>query len=355
MAQMRAWRLEQHGGPDVLVERSIPLPEPGPGEVRVRLSWVGLNYAEVLSRKGLYGWAPKLPYTPGMEGAGRIEAVGPGVDRKVGDEVVVGAQFGGYAEAIVVPQAQALRAPAHLSGAELPAFPVNWMTAWASLMELGRLRPTDTVLISPAGGGVGTAAVQIAARQGCRVIALAGSDEKLERVRELGAHETINYRVDGWQTRLQEVAGQPRTGADGEARSAGVDLALEMVGGDAFKAVKTVLAPFGRIVVAGYADLDYSLWRPWSWPKAVWGMPRMSLKEMFLGSNGLLSTHLGYLIDDPAVLTQLWADLCGFVETHELRPEVGRVMPLAQIAEAHRFMESRGSYGKIVLQVEQGD
>ena len=342
---MRAWRLVRHGGPGVLVERDLPTPEPGPGEVRVALRHVGLNYAEVLSRKGLYGWAPKLPYTPGMEGAGVIDAVGAGVDRAVGEEVAVGAQYGAYAEAIVVPAAQALRAPAHLSPIERAAFPVNWMTAWAGLVELGRLREGDRVAISPAAGGVGTAAVQIADRAGAFVVGLAGSDEKLMLVRELGADAVVNYRGDRWTTRLAGTV--PGT----DDRPGGIDVALEMVGGEVFGAVKRTLAPFGRLVVAGYADLDYSLWKPWTWPGALRGMPRMSLKEMFLNSNGMLSTHLGYLIDDPRVLTRVWSDLVTFVERHELRPVVGATYPIERIADAHAFMESRGSRGKIVLEV----
>ncbi|MDP2956677.1 MAG: NADPH:quinone oxidoreductase family protein [Longimicrobiales bacterium] len=338
---MRAVLLHRHGGPGVLRVTEVPDPVPGEGQVLVRVEAAGLNYAEVLSRKGLYGWAPKRPYVPGMEAAGRIEAAGPGVDpSRVGERVVVGAQHGAYAEFMAVRAAQALPAPEGWSVEEHAAFVVNWATAWVGLIEMGRLRPSDRVLVSPAGGGVGTAAVQIASRFGCDVLALAGSEAKLERVRALGASSTLNYRAAGWRGRLADLA-----------RERGVDVALEMVGGDVFRGVLDTLAPFGRVVVAGYADLDYTLWNPLSWWRAWRGMPRMGLDRMLKRSNGILSTHLGYLLADPAMMNRLWLDLTAFVAKHGIRPQVGHVLPFAEVAEAHRLMESRESYGKIVLRM----
>lgn len=338
---MRAVVLRRHGAPGVLRVERVDDPVAGPGQVLVKVEAVGLNYAEVLSRKGLYGWAPKRPYVLGMEAAGRIVAAGQGVDQaRVGEAVVVGAQHGAYAELVAVPAAQALAAPEGWSVEERAAFTVNWATAWVGLVEMARLRASDRVLVSPAGGGVGTAAVQIASRLGCEVLALAGSDAKLERVRTLGAAATLNYRRPGWRPRLAELAG-----------TRGVDVALEMVGGDVFRAAADALAPFGRVVVAGYAELDYTLRNPASWWRAWRGMPRMGLSRMLRRSNGMLSTHLGYLLADPALLAGIWRDLTAFVERHGLRPQVGHVLPFDEVAAAHRLMESRESYGKIVLRM----
>ncbi|NIP56998.1 MAG: zinc-binding dehydrogenase, partial [Gemmatimonadetes bacterium] len=181
--------------------------------------------------------------------------------------MVVGTQYGAYAERIVVPEARALPAVEGFSPEESAAFPVNYATAWTGLVKMGRVRAGDRVLVSPAGGGVGTAAVQIAHHLGCRVVAAAGSDEKLERVRALGADATVNYRRPGWAEALAEAAGPE-----------GIDRALEMVGGEVFDAAKSVLAPFGQVVVAGYASLDYSLWNPLSWWRAWRGKPRMGLE-----------------------------------------------------------------------------
>ncbi|HSW28573.1 MAG TPA: zinc-binding dehydrogenase [Longimicrobiales bacterium] len=336
---MKAVVLRRQGGPGVLCVEQIADPVPSPGQVLVRVEAVGLNYAEVLSRKGLYAWAPKRPYVLGMEAAGRIQAVGVGVDpSRQGERVMVGAKHGAYAELMAVGEAQALPAPEGWSLEELAAFPVNWATAWVGLVELGRLRPPDRVLVTAAGGGVGTAAVQLASRHGCEVLALAGSDAKLERVRALGAASTLNYRSAGWRAGLAALSG-----------SRAVDVALEMVGGDVFRAVTDTLAPFGRVVVTGYAELDYTLWNPLSWWRAWRGMPRMGLMRMLERSNGMLSTHLGYLLADPPLMARVFGELAAFVAHHGLRPQVGHVLPFERVADAHRLMESRESYGKIVL------
>ena len=335
---MRAVVLEKTGPPGVLSWTEVPEPEPGPGEIRVRVRAIGLNYAEVLSRKGLYGWSPKRPYVPGMEAAGVVDRVGDGVDRTLGERVMVGTQFGAYAEAVVVPSAQALPWVPGLSDVEAAALPVNYMTAWVALAVLGRPRAGETVTISPAAGGVGTAAVQIARGMEARVVAMAGSAAKLERVHALGADATVCYREEGFRRELARSVG------DG-----GIDVAVEMVGGDVFRAVRDAMAPFGRLVVAGYASLDYRWWNPLSWWRAWRGTPRLALSDQFRRSLGFYATHLGYLLDDPDRLTRIWRELADFLNRHGIRPQVGHVLPAEEIAQAHHLMESRESYGKIVL------
>ncbi len=338
---MRAYLLTRHGSPDVLRIHDLPDPEPGPGEVAVRVRAIGINYAEVLSRKGLYGWAPKLPYVPGMEAAGRIEAVGAGVSEEhVGEEVLVGAQYGAYAERIVVPASQALPAPPGYSLEESAAFAVNYLTAWVSLVEMARLRPTDRVLVSAAAGGVGTAAVQIARAFGCRVVGMAGSDDKLERVRALGADATVNYRSPDFPRRLEEAVG-------GRA----IDVALEFVGGEVFRRSMASLAPFGRLVVAGYASMDLKRWNPVTWWRTWRDAPRVNVMKLAEASTGLLATHVGYLLPDVDRLRRVWQELTAFVEEHGIRPVVGSTFPFHELPDAHRFMESRRSVGKIVVRV----
>ncbi len=340
---MRAVRLNRRGPPEVLRWEEVPEPEPGAGEVRVRVEAFGLNYAEVLSRKGLYGWTPDRPYTLGMEAAGIIDAVGPGVHRTIGERVMVGTQVGAYAEKVVVPEAQALPSIPGFSLHEEAAFPVNFMTAWVALVTLGRAEAGDLVSVSPAGGGAGTAALQLAHHRGCRVLALAGSEEKLARVRELVPAVTVAYGPQGLRERLRAAVGGNRPGGDG------VDVAVEMVGGEVFRAVRSVMAPFGRVVVAGYASLDYRWWNPVSLWRAWRGIPRVPMTEMMTRSLGFYATHLGYLLDDPVRLQRVWGELVAFVQAHGIRPQVGSVLPADQVVEAHRLMESRRSYGKIVL------
>jgi NADPH:quinone reductase len=337
---MKAYALVRHGGPGALRPAEIPTPEPGHGEVRVRLRAIGVNYAEVLSRKGMYGWAPRRPYTLGMEGAGEIDAVGVGVERAIGEAVIVGTQHGCYAEYVVVPQARALPTLAELSLEENAAFGVNAMTAWVALHEMARLRAADRVIVTAAGGGVGTMAVQFAARFGCEVIGMAGSDEKLERVRALGASQTVNYRRPDFAGRFEEAVG-----------NRGVDVVLEVVGGEVYRRCLDSLAPFGRVVVAGFAGLDLKKWNPFSVYRTLRDMPRASVQTLARGSRGLLATHIGYLLDDPVRLRAVWSELVDFSREHHVRPIVGATYGFGEMAEAHRFMESRQSLGKIVVLV----
>jgi len=199
----------------VLQVSEVPEPTPAPGEVMVGIDAVGINYAEVLSRKGLYGWAPPLPYVVGMEACGRIEKVGDGVDdERVGERVIVGAQAGCYAERVVVPAGQALPALPEFSLEENTAFAVNYMTAWVSLMEMARLRPSDRVLITASAGGVGTAALQIAKAFGCTVYAAAGSESKLPMLRDLGADLAVLLgQMEGRPALVSEIFenGPPET------------------------------------------------------------------------------------------------------------------------------------------------
>lgn len=338
---MKAIVLERHGGPDVLRVRDVPDPAPGPGQVRVRVDAIGVNYAEVLSRKGLYGWAPRMPYTPGMEATGTIDALGAGVEgRALGERVIVGAQFGAYAERIVVPEPQALPAIDGYSLEENAAIGVNYITAWVALMEMARLRPADRVLVTAAAGGVGTAAVQIATRFGCRTVGLAGSDAKLEQIRALGAESAVNYRRADFEARLREAAGPEK-----------FDVVVEVVGAEVFRAVWPVLAPFGRVVVAGFASLALQKWNPLSWLRTWRDLPKADIRTLAPASAGFMATHLGYLLDDPPRLTRIWRELMAFVAAHGIRPVVGATYTFEQMAEAHRHMESRRSVGKIVVRM----
>jgi synaptic vesicle membrane protein VAT-1 len=338
---VRAIVLDRHGGPEVLRVREVPDPLPGAGEVRVRIEAIGVNYAEVLSRKGLYGWAPAMPYVLGMEATGTIDALGAGVERRaIGERVIVGAQHGAYAERIVVPERQALPAIAGFSTEENAAIAVNYLTAWVALIEMARLRPTDRVLVTAAAGGVGTAAVQIATRFGCAAVGLAGSDAKLDAIRALGAEAAVNYRRADFEERLRAAAGPER-----------FDVVLEVVGAEVFRAVWPVLAPFGRVVVAGFASLALERWNPLSWLRTWRDLPKADIRSLAPGSHGLMATHIGYLLADPPRLARVWGDLMAFVAAHGIRPVVGATFAFEEMAEAHRLLESRRSVGKIVLRV----
>lgn len=335
---MQAFVLKRTGGPGVLKLREIPDPVPGQGEARVALEFTGINYAEILSRKGLYGWAPKRPYVPGMEGAGVIEQVGAGVDpNRVGQKVIVGTQYGCYGAKVVVPEELAIPVLPQLSMAENAAFPVNYMTVWVAVFELGRLKAGEKVLITAAAGGVGTAAVQLCAQAGCDVYGLAGSQAKIELIKSLGAAHAFNYREADCFDRLKQVSG-------------GFDLVLELVGGKVYQQSLKLLNPFGRLVVAGFASLSLKKWNPLSWWRTWRDIPRVRLIDMVNGSTGVMATHLGYLISDRERLATIFNKLSTFVAEKRIHPVVGKIFPFTEIAQAHAFIESRQSVGKVLLQ-----
>ncbi len=330
--------LRRTGGPHVLELTDVADPVPEAGEVVVRVEAIGVNYAEVLSRKGLYGWAPARPYVPGMEAVGIVDEVGSGVDPdRLGARVLCGVQYGAYADRVVLPASRALPSFDDFSVEENAAFGVNFMTAWVALVEMARLRSTDRVGITAAAGGVGTAAVQIAAAFGCPIVAMAGDDGKLARVRELAEVTTVNYRSPDFSRQLASAAPD------------GLDVVLEVVGGEVYRACLARLAPFGRLVVAGYAGLDYTLWNPLSWWRAWRDAPRMRTMDAAVASVGVLATHIGYLLPDEERLLGVWSELTAFTREHGLRPIVGGVYDFADLPEAHRFMESRASVGKLVV------
>lgn len=338
---MKAVLLTKTGKPSVLKIRDIPVPEPKLGEVRVKVEMVGINYAEVLSRKGLYGWAPKKPYVPGMEAYGQIDKVGEGVSpERIGQKVVIGTQFGCYSEWVVIRSQKASPAISRFSPEENAAFSVNYMTAWVSLFEMARLRSSDILLVNIAAGGVGSAAVQLAKKFGCTVYGTVGSDEKIELVNNLQIDKAINYRKVDFEEEINKITNHT-----------GVDVVLEMVGGDVYKKSLRLLKPFGRLVVAGFASLDYKLWNPISLWKTWKAIPRAKILNMSERSYGVSSSHLGYLLKYPELMKGVWEDLVTFVEKHQIKPIVGKLFDFKDIAKAHEFMESRKSVGKIVVKI----
>lgn len=337
---MKAVILRRSGNPDVLKPEEIPDPTPGSNELMVRLEYAGMNYAEILSRKGLYGWSVKRPYILGMEGVGVIEEVGSGVDpSRIGDRVITGGKYGMYAEKVVVKENRVVPALDSFTTEENAAFLVNYLTASIALFEMGRLKHDDKVLITAAAGGVGTAAVQLASAFGCNVYGMAGSDEKIELIRSLGARDGFNYSEDNAFELLMDKTG-------------GVDVVIELVGGDIYRNCRDSLRPFGRVVIIGFASLDLKKWNPLSWVKTWRDIPRAKVGDMAERSTGVLATHIGHLFEkEPEIISDSYKKLTEFVVEQNIRPVVGRVFNLDEVSEAHRYMESRNSMGKVLLKI----
>ena len=336
---MKAYLLKTSGKPNSLKISEIPNPVPVKGEVLVKLKYAGINYAEIMSRKGLYGWAPKRPYILGMEGSGIIEAVGEDVDKsRIGQEVMVGTQYGCYAEKIAVPSQQAIPCVPGYSLQESAAFLVNYLTAWVALFELAKIKQGEKVLITAAAGGVGTAAIKLVVKSGVKVYGLAGSKEKISYIKALGAINGYNYREEDCFKKLKKETG-------------GVDVVLEVVGGNVFKESFKSLNPLGRMVVIGFASFDIKWWNPASWWRTLRDIPRVKIMPLAEKSGGVMASHLGYLLNNQKLMLQVYDRLQDYVTAHQIKPEISKVFEFDQAAAAHEFIESRKSTGKVLLRI----
>uniref|UniRef100_A0A7C2C234 Alcohol dehydrogenase n=1 Tax=Thermus islandicus TaxID=540988 RepID=A0A7C2C234_9DEIN len=342
---MKAVVMEARGGPEVLRPTEVPAPEPGPKEVRLRVKAAALNHLDVWVRKGVASPRIPLPHILGSDASGVVEAVGPGVKAfRPGDEVVVNPGIscglcerclsgedhlcphyeilgehrpGAYAEYLVVPEANLAPKPKGLSFAEAAALPLAFLTAWQMVVDKLQVRPGDDVLVMAAGSGVSVAAIQIAKLFGGRVIATAGSEEKLRKARELGADEGVNYTHPDWHKEVRRLTG-----------GKGADKVVDHTGALYFEGVIKATANGGRIAIAG-ASSGYEGTLPFA--------------HVFYRQLSILGSTM-------ASKSRLFPIL-RLVEAGRLRPVVGQVLPLEAAAEGHRLLEERRVFGKVVLEV----
>jgi NADPH:quinone reductase-like Zn-dependent oxidoreductase len=340
---MRAVVLRQHGGPEVLAVEDLPEPRAGAGQVRVRVAAVAVNHLDIWVRSGLPHLKLEYPFRLGADVAGTVDEVGPGVSGvAVGDEVVVNPGHscgrcreclsgrdnlcrwfrlmgedisGGYCEQIVVPAQNIVAKPKSLAFTDAAALPTTFLTAWQMLTRKAPVRPGDDVLVMAAGSGVGVAAVQIAKLHGARVIATASTDEKLARARALGADETINHASQDLVAEVKRLTGKR-----------GVDIIFEHVGAEVWPKLILSLTRGGRIVTCGATS---------GWDA------RTDLRHVFFRQLEILGSTMGPKGDLFPIL-----DLVG---AGRLKPVVDQIMPLAAAQEAHRMLQGRAIFGKIVL------
>lgn len=339
---MHAIVMNAHGGPEVLESAELPLPEPGPREVRVRIAAVALNHLDLWVRKGGPAFKLHLPHVLGADIVGTVDAIGPGATAKLGTKVCVQPGLscgvcaqclgghdnlcryyrilgehapGGYCEAICVPEANLAPYPERLGWAEAASSLLPFLTAWQMVVHKARVAPGDTVLVHGAGSGIGVAAIQIAKLYGARVIATASTPEKLARAKELGADHLIDYTQ-------ADFAAECRTLTE----KRGVDAVIEHVGGEVFTGSLRAVRTGGRIVTCG-ATAGFH--------------PQIDLRHIFFRQVEVLGSTMGSKADLLAVL--------GHVAAGRLRPVVHEVLPLARAADAHRILERREAFGKVVL------
>lgn len=338
----RAILIERHGPPEVLVEREVPLQEPGPEEVHLRVRTAGVNFADLLMRAGLYGTVPPRPYSAGFEVAGDVVQVGAAVrDWRAGERAAALLRHGGQARDVIVPAGQLFRYPDALTPVQAAAVPVVYLTGWVALFEAARVRAGETALVLGAAGGVGTAATQLAVRHGLRVIGTAGNPRKREFVvNELGAAGCFDSLGD-WESEVLRFAG-PRS----------IDVALDAVGGRATAACERLLAPLGRHVFYGLSDALPGTARNWLRAALAWlrtpGIRPLSLIEK---NTGVFGIHLLHLLSREAILRSALGEIYRLVAAGELRPVIDRTFPLTRdgAVEAHRYLHARENIGKVVL------
>jgi len=330
---MNAIVLREHGGPEVLHAEEIPTPEPGPGEVRVRVRAVALNHLDLWVRRGGPAFKLEYPHRLGSDIVGELDdgkkvVVQPGLScgkcaaclgghdnlcrwyRILGENAQ-----GGYAEYIVVPEANLAPYPERLDWAHAAAGILTMLTAWQMVVHKARVQPGDTVLVQGAGSGVGVAAIQIAKLYGARVIATAGSDEKVARAKALGADHGVNYATSDFVAEAKKLTDKR-----------GVDAVIEHVGGEVFAGSIRAVRAGGRVVTCG-ATAGFH--------------PAIDLRHIFFRQVEVLGSTMGSKADLLAVL--------GHVAAGRLEPVVHEVLPLARAADGHRILEERRAFGKVVL------
>jgi NADPH:quinone reductase-like Zn-dependent oxidoreductase len=337
---MKALVITEHGPPEVLRIQERRDPEPGPGQVRVRVRAAGINFADLLARVGLYPEAPKPPCVVGYEVAGEVESLGPGVDAPaVGERVMGGCRFGGYAELAVTTPAALTALPEGWSFAEGAALPVNYATAYAGLVRYGGLRPGERVLIQAAAGGVGIAATQVAKLIGAEVYGTA-SRAKHEAIRSFGVDHAIDYRSQDVVEEVRRIAGEKEP----------LDLAFDAIGGRSFRQSFSLLRPGGRLVCFGASEMQSGERRnPLRAVKVLAQMPRFNPVRLMSQSKSVIGLNMLALWDARGSLDEYVEPLERWIAEERIRPVVAKEFPLADGAAAHRYVHERNNIGKVVL------
>jgi putative PIG3 family NAD(P)H quinone oxidoreductase len=325
---VRVVEISQFGPPDVLQLAQRPDPVPAAGEVLIDVDAAGVNRPDVIQRYGKYPPPPGASDLPGLEVAGRIAGLGDGVTGfTVGDRVCALLAGGGYAERAAVPQEQVLPIPRGLTGIQAAAIPETFFTVWTNVFQRGRLKYSESILIHGGTSGIGTTAIQLAKAFGARVLTTAGSDAKCEAAKKLGAEHAFNYKTTDWLAAAKTITG-----------GRGVDVILDIVGGDYIPRNVELLAVEGRLLQIAFlkharAEVDFSLiMRKRAWITGSTLRPRTPAEKGAIARD--LQQHVWPLLEQGVVA-----------------PVIHETFPLEKASEAHRLMESSTHIGKIVLDV----
>jgi putative PIG3 family NAD(P)H quinone oxidoreductase len=325
---MRVIEVPQPGGPEVLRAATRPTPEPGPGDLLIRVEAAGVNFPDTLQRRGLYAAVPGFSDLLGLEVAGTVAAIGDDVRGwRAGDRVCALVAGGGYAEYCLAPAPQCLPIPASLTAVDAAALPETFFTVWTNVFERGQLRAGETFLVHGGSSGIGTTAIQLAHALGARVFATAGSAEKCRACESLGATRAINYRDEDFVEVIKTVT-----------NGRGVDVILDMVGGDYVARNLASLALDGRIVQIAYLQGQ----------TATIDLAKVMLKRATLTGSTLRHRTVE---QKGAIAAALKTHVWPLLEAGTVRPMIHATFPLEEAAAAHRLIESSVHIGKIVLTV----
>jgi NADPH:quinone reductase len=326
MAQMRAIEISRPGGPEVLKPVERPRPSPKANEILIKVAAAGVNRPDVLQRTGNYPVPPDASDLPGLEVAGEVVEAGSSAKQyKVGDKVCALVHGGGYAEYCVAPEVQALPIPKGWTAEQAASLPETFFTVWANVYDRARLAPGETLLVQGGSSGIGVSAIQMAAATGNRVFATAGSDEKCAACVRLGAEKCFNYKTQDWSAEVLAATA-----------SKGVNVILDMVGGDYVPKEVKCLADEGRLVFIAYLR----------GPKTELNIDAVMRKRLTISGSTLRPRPVEF---KGALARSLREKIWPLIEAGRIKPEIFKTFPLAQASEAHRLMESSQHIGKLVL------
>lgn len=338
---MRQVWITRVGPPEVLELREGRDPEPSDGEVRVRVQAIGINFADIMARVGLYPDAPQLPCVVGYETAGVIDAVGPAVrERKVGERVVALCRFGGYADVVCVPETQAFVLPDSMSFTDAAAIPVAGVTAYQVMIAMGALKKDERILIHGVAGGLGLLAVDIARIVGAEIYGTA-SATKHGFLRDRGVAHCIDYRTQDFEAEIMRLT-----------NGRGVHLVIDPIGGSSWTKSMAILAPTGRLGLIGFSGAAQGKGRNvFAALKNLATTPWLQFNPISLmnANKAVIGVNVGHLWNELGLVHGWMLQVMEWARDGKIRPHVGQAFPLEQAAAAHHFIQDRKNVGKVVL------
>lgn len=325
---MKAWRVNEWCEPDQMSFEEIPTPDPGADEIRIKNKAAALNFYDILLIQGKYQVKPPRPFTPGSEIAGLVDAIGEGVTGfNLGDRVQAIASSGGFAECSLAPAAKSFRIPDAMTFEEAAAMIVIYQTSYLALTSRTTVRPGEWLLVHAAAGGVGLSAIQIGKALGARILATAGSEEKLQFCLSQGAEHAINYKDGGWVDQVKRLTG-----------GRGADIIYDPVGGEVFELSTKCIAPEGRLLVIGFAGGT---------------IPSIAANRILLKNMSVIGAYWGgYLEHHPQYMAETQAALFQMYEAGQIKPVVSQAFDLKDAATALNALATRKTFAKVVLTMQ---